>query len=70
MGYHRYFWHANFINLDAGSYLRQTYAKDLATEEKEKKYKYPQTCLDSRKYFISMIYSTDVITGTDAVAAQ
>ena len=34
------------INLDAGSYLCQTSAKALVTEEKEKKDKYLYPCLE------------------------
>ena len=33
------------VNLDTGSYLHQTSAKDLDTSDKEKKDKYLQPCL-------------------------
>ena len=38
--------------------------------EKEKKYNYLQPCLGCRRYFNAMVYSADVISGTEAVAAQ
>ena len=37
------------VNLDTGSYLHQTSAKDLEMADKEKKDKYPQPCLDHRR---------------------
>ena len=58
------------VNLDASSYLRQTSVKALETAEKDKKDKYPQPCLDCRRTFISVVYSTDIISSTEAVAAQ
>ena len=58
------------INLDAGSYMRQTSEKDLETAHKENRDKYLQPCLDCRRYFNPMVYSADIITGTKAVAAQ
>ena len=58
------------INLDAGSYLRHTSEKELETAYKENKDKYLQPCLDRRRYFNPMVYSTDRIAGTEAVAAQ
>ena len=58
------------VNFDAGSYLRQTSAKSLATAEKEKKDKYLQTYLERRNYFTPMVYSTDGIPRTEAVAAH
>ena len=53
-----------------GLYLRQTYAKDLDTLDKEKKYKYLQPFLYRRRYFTPMVYSADVITRMDSIAAQ
>ena len=58
------------INLDAGSYLRQTYEKAPTTAEKGKKGKYFQTCLERRRTFTPMVYSEDGITGTEDVAAH
>ena len=58
------------VNSCAGSYLLQTSAKSLATEEKEKNDKYLQPCLESMHSFNPMVYSADVIPGTEAVAAQ
>ena len=58
------------INLDAGSCLRQTSAKAVATAEKEKNDKYLQPCLERRHSFTPMVYSADVIPGTESVATQ
>ena len=58
------------VNLDTGSYLRQTSAKALATAEKEKKDKYLHPCLEHRRYFTPMVYSADGIPGTEAVVAK
>ena len=58
------------VNLDAGSYLSQTSANALATEEKDKKDKYLQPCLERRCSFTTMVYSVDGIPGTEAVAAH
>ena len=51
------------FNLNAGSYLRMTPEKVLAKAEKEKKYLYPQACLERRRTFTPMVYSTDGIPG-------
>ena len=58
------------VNLDAGSYLRQTSAKSLATAKKEKMDKYLQICLDHRRSLTPMVYSVDGITGIEAIVAQ
>ena len=58
------------LNLDVGSYLHQTSKKALEKADKEKNYKYLHPCLYRRCYFISMVYSADGITRTEAVAAQ
>ena len=58
------------VNLDTGSYLRQTSAKALGTAEKEKKDKYLQPCLERQHSFTPMVYSTDGITGTEATSAH
>ena len=58
------------VKLDAGSYLRQTSAKALAMVEKEKRDKYPHTCLERRNYFTTMLYSADIIPGYEAVVTQ
>ena len=57
-------------NLGAGSYLRMTPEKALAKSEKGKKYLYPQYCLERRRTFTPMVYSTDRIPGAEALAAQ
>ena len=59
-----------YINLDTGSYLRQTYAKDLATKEKEKKNNCLHPYLERRHTFTPMVYSADGIPRTEAVVAQ
>ena len=56
------------VKVDAGCYLRKTSAKALTMAEKDNKDKYPHLCLDRRHNFNSMVYSTDVITDTEAVA--
>ena len=43
------------VHLYAGSYLRQTSAKALATAEKDKKENYLQPCLKCRPYFTPMM---------------
>ena len=58
------------INLNLGSYLRMTSKNDLAKAEKVKKDLYLQAFLDQRHYFTPMVYSTDRITGAEALAAQ
>ena len=47
------------FNLYAGSYQRQTSVKALVTAEKEKKDKYLQTCMESRRTFTPMVYSVE-----------
>ena len=58
------------FNLELGSYLRETSAKALAMEEKEKNDKYLHYCLEGRCSLAPMVYSADGIPGTEAVAAQ
>ena len=58
------------FNLYAGSYLQQTSGKALATAEKEKMYKYLQTCMERRRSFTPMVYSRDGIPGTEATMAH
>ena len=58
------------FNLNAGSYLRMTPEKALAKAEKEKKDLYIQACLERRRTFTPMVYSTDRIPGAEALAAQ
>ena len=57
-------------NLNVGSYLCQTSSKALATAEKEKKDNYLLPCLYCRGYFNPMMYSSNRISGTEAVSAQ
>ena len=58
------------INLDAGSYLCMTLKKALVKAEKDKKYKYLQAFLYHRNTFTTMVCSTDLIHGKEALAAQ
>ena len=47
------------VNLDAGFYLRMMPEKALANWEKEKKDLYLQACLEPRRPFTPMVYSTE-----------
>ena len=58
------------VNLDAGSYLHMTPEKAHANVQKEKKDLYLQACLESRRTFTPMVYSSDRITGSEVLAAQ
>ena len=58
------------FNLDTVSYLCMTPKKALAKAEKEKKDLYLQACLERRRTFTPMVYSTDGIPGAKALAAQ
>ena len=58
------------VDLDAGSYLQQTSAKDLATVYKENKDNYLQPCLEPRRSFTQMLYSAYGIPGTESVVPQ
>ena len=58
------------FNLNAGSYLRMTPEKALAKAEKKNKAFYLQGCLERRRTFTHMVYSTDRILGAEALAAQ
>ena len=58
------------VNLDASSYLCMTPEKALAKLEKEKKGLYVQACLERRRTFTPMVYSTDGTPGAEALAAQ
>ena len=49
------------VNLDADSHLRQKSAKALAMAEKKKRYKYLQPCLECKRSFTPMVYSSDRI---------
>ena len=57
------------VNLDAGSNLRRTPEKDLVKAEKEKKDKYLQPCLESRRNFTPLVFSADRTPGAEAWAA-
>ena len=50
--------------------MHQTTIKDLKTAEKEKMDKYLKPGLELRRSFTPMVYSTDGITRTEAVAAH
>ena len=58
------------VNLDTVSYLHHTSENYLETADKEKKDKYIHLCLKRRCSFTEMLYSADIIPGTDAVEAN
>ena len=58
------------VNHGAGSYLRMTPEKALAKAEKEKKDLYLQACLEIRRTFTPMVYSSDGIARAEALAVQ
>ena len=58
------------VILDAVSYLRMKPEQDLAKAKKEKKDLYLQACLERKRTFTPMVYSTDVTPGAEALAAQ
>jgi hypothetical protein len=51
---------------DAASYRNKDPDKVLATQEKEKKRKYLQPCLDQRRSFVPFVVSTDGMLGFEA----
>jgi hypothetical protein len=55
---------------EARSYRNRDYDKVLAAQEKEKKGKYLQVCLEQRKDFTPMVYSVDGIAGREARNAE
>ena len=58
------------VNLDSGSYLHQTSAKDLETAEKGGNYKYLHPCLKHRRSFTPIVYTVDGIPETEVVVAH
>ena len=58
------------VNLNAGSYLRMTPEKALAKAKNEKKDLYLQDFLKHRRTLTPMVYSVDIIRGSEALAAQ
>jgi hypothetical protein len=55
---------------DAQSYRKKDFAKVLEQNEKEKKDKYLQNCLEMWKDFAPMVYSVDGIAGHEACNAE
>eukprot|EP00957_Ditylum_brightwellii_P180736 13768931-Ditylum_brightwellii.AAC.1 len=55
--------------LDSPSYQGQEPAKVLLRQEKEKKGKYLQPCLEWRRNFTPLVYSADGMAGDEAAAA-
>jgi hypothetical protein len=51
---------------DAKSYRHRDPAKVLITQEKEKKRKYLEACLEQRRHFIPFVCSTDGLLGQEA----
>ena len=58
------------VNLDVISYLCMTPKKDLVKADKYKKDLYLQACLERRRYFDLMVYSTDGIHKEEELAEQ
>ena len=58
------------VNLDAGSYLCMTPVQALAKAEKEKKDLYLQACLERRRTFTPMVYSSYGIPKVEDLSAQ
>ena len=58
------------FNFDAGSYLRMMPEKALAKAEKKNKDLHLQACLERRRTFTPMVYSTDGIPGAETLAVQ
>ena len=59
-----------FVNLNAGSYLRMTPENALAKGDKEMKDLYLQACLDCKRTFTPMVYSADRIPGEKALGTR
>ena len=55
---------------EARSYRNRDYDKVLAAQEKAKKGKYLQVCLEQWKDFTPMVYSVDGIAGREARNAE
>ncbi len=51
---------------DAKSYRKRDPAKVLETGEKEKKKKYPESCLEQRRHFTPFVVSVDGLLGREA----
>jgi hypothetical protein len=51
---------------DAKSYVKQAPAKVLETQEKEKKRKYLEPCLENRQHFTPFVCSVDGLLGHEA----
>ena len=59
-----------FVNIDAGSYLHMAPEKALAKANKDKKYLYPQACLECRCSFTQTFYSMDRISRAGSLVSQ
>ena len=55
---------------DARSYRRKDPQKVIADQEKERKDKYLNACLERRKDFTPLVYSVDGIAGKEAKGAE
>jgi hypothetical protein len=60
----------HITDTDARSYRKKEFEKVLLQQEKEKKDKYLQTCLEMRKDFTPMVYLVDGIAGHKAQNAK
>ena len=55
-------------NTDAKSYRSRTPAKVLESQEREKKKKYLEACLENRRHFTPFVVSADGLKGREATA--
>jgi hypothetical protein len=60
----------HITDTDARSYRKKEFEKVLLQQEKEKKDKYLQTCLEMRKDFTPMVYLVDGNVGREARNAK
>ena len=58
------------INLNAGSYLCMTPKNDLIHAEKDKKDLHLQACLECKRSFTAMVYSSEKTPKAEALAVQ
>ena len=54
---------------DSASYSQKDTAKSLANQEREKKQKYLQACLDRRRHFTPLVFTVDGVPGVEAQRA-
>ena len=67
---HQCIFDVRITDTDARSYRRKNPQKVIADQEKEKKDKYLNACLERRKDFTPLVYSVDGIAGKEAKGAE